>query len=69
MAESGLRIRVDNHLRHQFIQTCKAKDATAAQVLRAFMRQYIEQFGVSAVQGALFDGTAPPQLEEQRKEA
>lgn len=42
MAESGMRIRIDDDLRSEFIQTCRGNDQTAAQVLRAFMRQYIE---------------------------
>lgn len=48
MAENGLRIRMDDGLRTDFIQTCRGNDQTAAQVLRAFMRQYIEA-GKSAV--------------------
>ena len=42
MAENGLRIRIDDNLRSEFIQMCRGNDQTAAQVLRAFMRQYIE---------------------------
>ena len=41
--ESGLRIRVENDLREAFLTTCKREDLTAAQVLRAFMRSYVEQ--------------------------
>ena len=43
MHDSGLRIRVDDPLKHRFIEACKRNDTTAAQALRAFMRQYIEQ--------------------------
>ena len=43
MGESGLRIRVDDQLKHAFIEACKRKDTTAAQTLRAFMRQYVKQ--------------------------
>jgi antitoxin component of RelBE/YafQ-DinJ toxin-antitoxin module len=43
MKESGLRIRVENDLREMFLAVCKKEDQTAAQVLRAFMRSYIEQ--------------------------
>jgi antitoxin component of RelBE/YafQ-DinJ toxin-antitoxin module len=42
MAENGLRIRIDDDLRTEFIQMCRGNDQTAAQVLRAFMRQYVE---------------------------
>lgn len=41
--ESGLRIRVENQLRESFLLVCKKNDLTAAQVIRAFMRSYIEQ--------------------------
>ena len=45
MKESGLRIRVENDLREAFLTTCKSEDLTAAQVLRAFMRSYVEHRG------------------------
>lgn len=37
----GLRIRVDRDLRESFIEACKADDRPAAQVLREFMRDYV----------------------------
>lgn len=43
MKESGLRIRVDSALRGQFVDTCRALDTTAAQVLRSYMRQFVVQ--------------------------
>ena len=43
MKESGLRIRVDSALRGQFIDTCRALDTTAAQVLRSYMRHFVVQ--------------------------
>ena len=43
MKESGLRIRVESQLREDFVRTCKKDDLTAAQVLRAFMRSYIDR--------------------------
>lgn len=42
MKECGLRIRVDQGLRQQFVETCRSRDLTASQVLRHFMRQYVE---------------------------
>lgn len=39
--DSGLRIRVERELREKFLETCKAKDKPAAQVLREFMRKYV----------------------------
>lgn len=41
--ESGLRIRVESQLREDFLRVCKKDDLTAAQVLRAFMRTYIDR--------------------------
>jgi antitoxin component of RelBE/YafQ-DinJ toxin-antitoxin module len=55
VTEAGLRIRVDDNLRRDFIETCKSQDATASQVLRAFMRNYVEQHGAAVRQGHLFD--------------
>ncbi|WP_405243738.1 plasmid-related protein [Lentisalinibacter salinarum] len=42
MKECGLRIRVDQRLRSAFVDACRAKDLTASQVIRHFMRQYVE---------------------------
>lgn len=39
----GLRIRVQRELREQFLEACNADDKPAAQVLREFMRSYVEQ--------------------------
>lgn len=47
MSEAGFRIRVDDELRRDFIETCKSEDLTASQVLRAYMRSYIELHGTS----------------------
>jgi hypothetical protein len=54
MSEAGLRIRVDDSLRRDFIGTCKLQDTTAAQVLRAYMRSYVEQHGHDLQQTSLF---------------
>lgn len=43
MKESGLRIRVESRLRKEFLLACKKEDLTAAQVLRAFMRFYVDK--------------------------
>lgn len=42
MKDSGFRIRVQRELREQFLAACKAQDKPAAQVLREFMREYVE---------------------------
>ena len=43
MSEAGLRIRVDDSLRYKFIEACKGDDTTASQVIRAYMRSYVEE--------------------------
>ena len=42
MKESGLRIRVESQLRESFLLACKKDDLPAAQVIRGFMRSYVE---------------------------
>jgi len=53
--ESGLRIRVDSKLRKDFIGACKARDTTAAQVLRSFMRDFVDRAKSESLQGKLFE--------------
>jgi antitoxin component of RelBE/YafQ-DinJ toxin-antitoxin module len=38
----ALKIRVEEELRREFIEVCRAEDMTAAQVVRQFMREYIK---------------------------
>ena len=59
MSETGLRIRVEDALRLQFLSACKARDTTAAQVLRAYMRSYIVDHGSPLQQPDLFDRKEP----------
>ena len=40
---AALRIRIEPSLHQQFISTCKAQELKASQVLRDFMRFYVEQ--------------------------
>lgn len=40
---AALRIRVEPSLHQQFISTCKARDLKASQVLRDYMRYFVEQ--------------------------
>lgn len=40
--DSGFRIRVERDLRDKFVEICRAKDRPAAQVVRDFMRQYVQ---------------------------
>lgn len=43
MKDVGLRIRVQRELREQFLEVCRTQDKPAAQVLREFMRNYVER--------------------------
>ncbi len=51
MKDAGLRIRVQRDLREQFLEVCRAQDKPAAQVLREFMRKYIERHAPMAELG------------------
>lgn len=43
MKDSGLRIRVQRDLRDRFLEVCRAQDKPAAQVIREFMRAYVDR--------------------------
>ena len=43
MKDAGLRIRIDRELREQFLKACKREDKPAAQVLREYMRRYVDE--------------------------
>ena len=45
MKDSGLRIRVQRDLRERFLEVCRTQDKPAAQVIREFMRDYVEHRG------------------------
>ena len=38
---AGFRIRIEPDLHKRFLDTCKAQDIPASQVLREFIRQYV----------------------------
>ena len=40
--DAGLRVRVERDLREEFVAICQADGKPAAQVLREFMRQYVD---------------------------
>ena len=61
MNNAGFRIRVDSRLRQDFIEACRAQDKPAAQVLRAFMREFVRDH-MSARQEELF-----PNIQETTK--
>ncbi len=48
MKDAGMRIRVEQDLREDFISACQTQHTPAAQVLRQFMRGYVEQFKASS---------------------
>ena len=54
MKTSQFRIRVENNLRQTFIEACKQIDRPASQVLREFMKQFVESQNVAA-QADLFE--------------
>lgn len=54
MKEAGLRIRLEPELRAAFIQKCRAKGVPAAQVIRTFMREYVQN-QLAQEQGDLFE--------------
>ena len=43
----GMRVRVNRELRDAFLLACQADDKPAAQVIREFMRAYVESHPVS----------------------
>jgi predicted DNA-binding protein len=45
MKDSALRIRVQRDLHERFLEVCRGQDKPAAQVLREFMRDYVEEHG------------------------
>lgn len=45
--DSGLRIRVERELRDKFLALCREQDRPAAQVIREFMRRYIDTSAVA----------------------
>jgi len=59
MKDSGFRIRVDDELRGQFVSACRARDLTAAQVLRNFMRDFVQQIRPDQLE--LFQGVREEQ--------
>ena len=43
MLDAGLRIRVQRDFRESFLEVCRAQDKPATQVIREFMRAYVEK--------------------------
>lgn len=51
---AALRIRIDPDLHQQFLNVCQKQDVPASQVLRQYMRSYVEQFS-HGLQSDLFE--------------
>jgi antitoxin component of RelBE/YafQ-DinJ toxin-antitoxin module len=43
MKDAGMRIRVEQQLRDEFIAACRSKDLPASRVIRRFMKSYVEK--------------------------
>lgn len=43
MKHAGFRIRVQRDLRGKFLEVCQAQEKPAAQVMREFMREYVDR--------------------------
>jgi hypothetical protein len=43
MKDAALRIRLPSELHREFLSICKAQDKPAAQVLREYMRSYVQR--------------------------
>ena len=56
MKEAGLHLRVEEGLRRRFVAACQKQDLSASQVLRAFMRRFIQDTDAGQQQD-LFDVT------------
>ena len=39
----AFKIRIEEELRREFVEVCRAEDMTAAQVVRSFMHDYLER--------------------------
>ena len=43
MSDSTFTFRVDDALKHQFTQAAKSRDRSGAQLIRDFMREFVQQ--------------------------
>lgn len=43
MRDAGFRIRVQREMREAFLAVCKGHDKSAVQVIKEYMRLYVEQ--------------------------
>ena len=54
MSEATFTFRVDDALKSQFSQAAKSRDRSGAQLLREFMREFVQQQQEAAEHGAWF---------------
>jgi antitoxin component of RelBE/YafQ-DinJ toxin-antitoxin module len=62
--DAGMRIRVERSLRDEFVEVCRARDLSAAQVIRAFMRDYISE---TRREDDSQDNQKPPKAEGRKR--
>lgn len=43
MKDAGIRIRIEKNLREAFVAVCQSEDRRASDVLREFMKAYVER--------------------------
>lgn len=65
MKASQFRIRVEKDLHLAFLDACKAVDTPAAQVIRRFMRQYVEN-SEACRQQSLFEQSVQAGLDRHK---
>ena len=56
--DDEIKVRLDADLKRAFKRACKARDMSASQVLRQFMRAYVADCA-EAAQPGLFEGALP----------
>ena len=63
MKDVGMRIRVEPDLRDAFVRACREEEIPAAQVIRSFMRSYLDHG--PREQGAPYKRESAPRLAKQ----
>lgn len=66
--EVGYRIRIDEGLRQRFIDACRQEDRSAAQVIREFMRLYVNRHSNSTKSHLFAEGRKNKRDREEGKE-
>jgi hypothetical protein len=66
MKDAQLRLRIEKDLREDFGRACRLQGKKAAEVLRAFMRDYVVRES-GGLQGSLLDGMPPLRRHGKRR--